>query len=133
FRAYQAAIQLFSGVQAATHWSLRRGKLFDDRKGIEVVTLYGTNRGRVTVAWNDDPGDPVTIGIPVNNGPITVLDKFGQVTGQLTAVGGMVNVTLPPATNNNNFDCFTSHGCDPNDYIIGGSPVILVENDHTVP
>jgi hypothetical protein len=42
-------------------------------------------------------------------------------------------LTLPGATNNNNFDCFTPHGCDPNDYIIGGNPVILVENDPRVP
>ncbi len=133
FTAYRAAIGLFSGVQASSHLTIDRGSLYGNHKGIEVVTLYGTTGGRVTVAWNDDPGAPATVGIPTSSASATIYDKLGSSVGQVTASNGVETVTLPAATNNNNFDCFTPHGCDPNDYIIGGSPVILVENDGTVP
>ncbi len=133
YNAYQNAINLFTGAVAETHLTLQRGASYQNHKGIEVVTLYGTRHGKVTIAWNDDPGSPVTLGIPTNDPTATVMDKLGHTVGQATASNGVVNVTLPGATNNNNFDCFTPHGCDANDYIIGGSPVILVENDQTVP
>lgn len=133
YNAYQSVIRLFSGADVVTHLTFQRGSEFQNHKGIEMVTLYGTNQGRVTVVWNDDPGAPVTFDVPTNAAGATVLDKFGHTTGQVSAVNGFETVTLPPATNNNNFDCFTPHGCDPNDYVIGGSPVILVEDDPGVP
>ncbi|MBX6771614.1 MAG: hypothetical protein IRY83_07800 [Chloroflexi bacterium] len=133
YAAYRTAITLFSGAQAATHLIFQRGSSFANRKGIEVVTLYGTPRGTVTVAWNNDPGSPATLSIPAIAPSATVLDKLGNTVGQVTAAGGAFTISLPGATNNNNFDCYTPHGCDPNDYIIGGDPVILVENDPEVP
>lgn|GEM_PF-6657240 len=133
FHAYQNAIGLFTGAQSVSHLIALRGAKFNNHKGIEVVTLYGTSRGTVTVAWNDDPGSPVSIAIPTSNPSATLLDKLGNTVGQVNAQSGNFTVSLPGATNNNNFDCFTPHGCDPNDYIIGGNPVILVENDQTVP
>ncbi len=133
YSAYQAAIRLFSGADLVTHLTFQRGSDFDNHKGIEMVTFYGTNQGRVTVLWNDDPGNAVTFGVPTDAAGATILDKLGRTLGQVPAVNGVETVTLPPATNNNNFDCFTPHGCDPNDYIIGGSPVILVEDDPGVP
>jgi hypothetical protein len=133
YQAYQSAISLFSGTQAATHLTVNRGSEHHNAKGLEVVTLYGTSRGKVTVAWNDDPGNPVNLAIPTDDVGASVLDKFGHTVSQVIATNNAEAVTLPGATNNNNFDCYTPHGCDPNDYIIGGSPVILVENDATVP
>ncbi|HVC35525.1 MAG TPA: hypothetical protein VNL16_18605 [Chloroflexota bacterium] len=133
YAAYASAISLFSGAQAVTHLNGQRGSNFSNHKGVEAVTLYGTARGKVTVLWNDDPGNPITVAIPTNDASATILDKLGHTVGQVNAVNGVDTVTLPAATNNNNFDCFTPHGCDPNDYIIGGSPVILVENDGAVP
>jgi hypothetical protein len=133
YQAYQSAIGLYAGTQVATHLTIGRGSNFQNHKGVEVVTLYGTNRGKVTVAWNDDPGSPASAGIPTDDATAMLLDKFGRTVQQLAASGSVYTVTLPAATNNNNFDCFTPHGCDPNDYIIGGSPVVLVENDPIVP
>ncbi len=98
-----------------------------------MVTFYGAAQGRVTVLWNDDPGNAVTFGVPTDAAGATIVDKLGRTIGQVPAVNSVETVTLPPATNNNNFDCFTPHGCDPNDYIIGGSPVILIEDDPGVP
>lgn len=131
--AFQEAVHLFAGARDVTHLTVRRGADYQNHKGLEIVTLYGTPAGKVTVAWNDDPGAPVSVGIPTSDSSATVLDKFGQAIGQVTANGGIENVSLDGATNNNNFDCYTPQGCDPNDYIIGGNPVILVEKDATVP
>lgn len=133
YTAYQAAINLFSGNPTVTHLTVNRGPLHNNQKGVEIVTLYGTSHGKVTVAWNDDPGNPVTVQIPTDDASATVMDKLGHAVGTVNAVNGVDTVSLPAATNNNNFDCYTPHGCDPNDYIIGGSPVILVENDSAVP
>lgn len=133
YQAYQAATSILAGAQLATHGIGGRGSQFQNHKGVEIVTLYGANRGRVTIVWNDDPGNPVSVAIPTNASGATQVDKLGRTVGPVTASGGYENVTLLPATNNNNFDCFSSHGCDLNDYIIGGSPVILIENDATVP
>ena len=130
---YQNTINLSSGVQAATHLTERRGAKFQNHKGVEIVTLYGTNSGRVTIAWNDDPGPPVSVGIPTGQTSAALLDPYGHTIGQMPASSGVYTVTLPGATNNNNFDCYTPNGCNPNDYIIGGTPVILVENDPNVP
>jgi hypothetical protein len=133
YQAFQFATSLLAGPRAVTHQTLGRGSEHQNHKGVEVVTLYGVGRGRVTVAWNDDPGTPVSVSLPTNASGATVLDKLGNTVSQLSAAGGVEVISLPGATNNNNFDCFSSHGCDPSDYIIGGSPVILVENDTTVP
>lgn len=133
FGTYQNLVRRFSGARVATHLTFGRGPLNGKRKGVEVVTLYGVGNQRLTIAWNDDPGAPAAIDLPTSDPSATLLDKFGQTTGQATASNGALSLTLPGATNNNNFDCFTSQGCDPSDYIIGGSPVILVENDPRVP
>jgi hypothetical protein len=133
FTAYRDAISLFSGAQAASHLTIGRGTEFQNHKGVEIVTLFGTANGRVTVAWNDDPGAAVSLNLPTSSAGATIYDKLGRTTGQIVASNGVESISLPGATNNNNFDCFTPHGCDPNDYIIGGSPVILVETDQTVP
>jgi hypothetical protein len=133
YTAYQSAIGLFSGAQAVTHLTVRRGSSYQNHQGLEAVTFWGTSRGKVTVAWNNDPGSPANLSLPTSAAGATVLDKLGHNVGQIAASGGTESISLPPATNNNNFDCFTPHGCDPSDYVIGGSPVILVENDPTAP
>ncbi|HEX5414502.1 MAG TPA: hypothetical protein VFZ25_02475 [Chloroflexota bacterium] len=133
FQAYQSTINLLAGAKYATHQIAQRGAKFNGHEGVEIVTLYGTNRGQVTIAWNNDPGNPVSVAFPTSAASATILDKFGNTVGQATAQGGNFTVSLPGATNNNNFDCFTPHGCDPDDYIIGGSPVILVADDPAVP
>jgi hypothetical protein len=133
YAAYQNAVALFSGAQAVTHLTFQRGAKFQNRKGIEVVTFWGTAHGKVTVAWNDDPGNPVSVNLPTAASSASLFDPLGHPLGSSAAITGTQSLALAGATNANNFDCFTPHGCDPSDYIIGGTPTILVENDPTVP
>ena len=79
----------------------------------DADALPDPDRPWVTIVWNDDPGNPVNVAIPTNAAGATQIDKFGRTVGSVTASGGYENVTLLPATNNNNFDCFSAHGCDP--------------------
>ncbi|HEY3109585.1 MAG TPA: hypothetical protein VGL23_12575 [Chloroflexota bacterium] len=133
YSAYRAAIDMFAGAQLATR--LNSGRTIKNRnsKGVEMISLWGTGRGRVTVAWNAEGGAAATAAVPAVAPTAQLLDKFGRLTGSVSAQGGVFRVTLPPATNNNNFDCFTPRGCDSDDYVMGGNPVVLVEASSTVP
>ena len=131
--AYRHAIQLMDGARLVTRVNTGRSVVDDGLKGVETITLYGTPRGKVTIVWSADGGQPATRKLKASSTGATVLDKSGAAKGTIAAVDGAYTLTLPAATNNNNFDCYTSHGCDPDDYIIGGDPVILVESDTSVP
>jgi hypothetical protein len=133
YQAYKAAVDMFSSSQLATR--LNTGRTIKNRnsKGVEMISLWGTTRGRLTVAWNAEGGSPVTASIPALTGSATLLDKYGRQTGTVTAQGGVYKVPLAAATNNNNFNCYTPRGCDPDDYVMGGNPVILVESTAAVP
>jgi hypothetical protein len=133
YQAYKSAVDLFGGAQLATRLNTGRTIKNKNSKGVEMISLWGTGRGRVTVAWNAEGGAQATASIPALTGSATLLDKFGRQTGTVSAQGGVFKVPLAPATNNNNFDCFTPRGCDPNDFIMGGNPVILVEAAPNVP
>jgi hypothetical protein len=133
YNAYRAAIDMFSGALVATRLNSGRTIKNKNSKGVEMISLWGTSRGRVTVAWNAEGGSTATASIPAVSPTAQLLDKFGRMTGSVTAQGGVFKVPLSPATNNNNFDCFTPRGCDPDDFIMGGNPVILVENSAAVP
>src|SRR5262249_16714709 len=128
YSAYRAAVDMFSGSQLATRVNTGRTIKSRNSKGVEMISLWGTPRGRVTIAWDAERGSAVTASIPALTGSATLLDKFGRQTGSVTAQGGVYRVPLAAATNNNNFDCFTPRGCDPNDYVMGGNPVVLVES-----
>lgn len=133
YTAYRAAVDLFAGARVATRLNPGRTIKNKNSKGVEMISLWGTARGRVTIAWNNEGGGAVTASIPAVTGSAQVLDKYGRSTGTVAAQNGVFKLPLAPATNNNNFDCFTPRGCDPNDYIMGGNPVVLVESSPAVP
>ena len=133
YAAYGNAVRLMSGGRLVTRVNTGRSVTQDELKGVEAITLYGTARGKVTVLWNADGGAPATVRLPATSASATRLDKLGNTVGTVLPETGVYTFTLPAATNNNNFDCYTPHGCDPDDYIIGGDPVVLVEGDPGVP
>jgi len=133
YQAYRTAVDMFSGAQLATRINTGRTIKNKDSKGVEMISLWGTGRGRVTVAWDAEGGSAVTAKIPALASSAQMFDKYGRPAGSVTAQDGVYSVNLAPATNNNNFDCFSARGCDPNDYVIGGNPVILVEGSPVVP
>jgi hypothetical protein len=133
FAAYRNAVQLMDGARLVTRVNSGRSVTNDELKGVEVITFYGTSRGKVTIAWNADGGQAARLRLRPSSGSATVIDKLGVSKGTIAPTDGAYLLSLPAATNNNNFDCFTVHGCDPDDYIIGGNPVILVEADSSVP
>ena len=81
------------------------------------VTLWNTPRGRVDVLWNQTP--TVTVYVrPAAAITATVVDRWGNAS-VVSAVGGVYTFTLPGATAN--------LASNPNDYIIGGNPLIVIE------
>jgi hypothetical protein len=110
YYAYQAATALFDGVT--------RGNIaYDKASGVYVVTLHKPGQ-TVTVTWNQHP-TAQTVSIPAAGGTATAYDKMGNGNA-VQAKGGAYTFTLAPATDN-------SDPADPNDYVIGGSPVVLVQ------
>jgi hypothetical protein len=83
------------------------------------VTLWGTPRGKVSVLWNES-GTSGTYTLTAALDSATLVDRWG-VTGTTTATGGIHTVTLPGAT--------ASLVSDPNDYIVGGDPLLVVESE----
>jgi len=133
FSAYRTAVDLLSTAQVATRLNSGRTIKNKNSKGVEMISMWGTGRGRVTVAWNAEGGAPATAYVPAVSPAATLLDKFGRQTGTVSIREGVFQVTLPPATNNNNFNCYTPRGCDPNDFVMGGNPVVIVESSPYVP
>lgn len=131
YKAYQTAAKYLSNWGYATRFNPFRSN-DPTIKGIDVITLYGTKNGKVTIAWKNDGGGASTISIPASSSSAQIVDKLGNAR-TVTPVNGVYQLTLPQATNNNNFDCFTQLGCQPNDFIMGGDPVLLVEPVNTVP
>jgi hypothetical protein len=90
------------------------------------VTLWDTPRGRVDVLWNDTPTATAYVR-PAAVSPATVVDRLG-VTGTVAATGGVYTFTLLGATANLVDDPGDPDDSDdPNDYIIGGDPLIVIE------
>lgn len=91
--------------------------------GTRRVTLWGTPRGKLSVLWNTTPST-LTFGYPAILPTATLVDRWG-VTRTITATNGVYTLTLPGATAN--------LVKDPNDYIIGGEPYLVIEADTTPP
>ncbi len=90
--------------------------------GRVVVTLYGTGQGKVTVVWNERPL-ATTYRLPAVLERALLLDKTGNAR-TIYPRDGVYVLDLPGATAN--------RPSNPDDYIVGGDPVIVVEKD-TVP
>jgi hypothetical protein len=81
------------------------------------VTLWGTPHGKVSVLWNGSP-TAAAYTLPAVLSKATLVDRRGN-TSTIAATGGSYHLTLSGATAN-----LVSN---PNDYIIGGDPLIVVE------
>ncbi len=90
--------------------------------GARRVTLWGTPRGKVSVLWNTRPGT-LTFAYPATLPTATLINVRGQ-REPLRATEGLYRLDLPGATAN--------LGASANDYIIGGEPYLVLEED-TVP
>jgi hypothetical protein len=85
----------------------------------QCVTLWGTPRGKVSTLWNESPTTGVytlTAALPT----ATLVNRWG-ITETIAATGSIYTLTLPGATAN-----LVSN---PNDYIIGGDPFVVVESE----
>ncbi len=91
--------------------------------GIRRITYWGTPRGRIDVLWNTEGGESVEYAHPAVLPTATLVDHRG-VTQTLQATNGVFSVTLSAATAN------TGAG---GKYIIGGSPVLLIQADTGLP
>ena len=91
------------------------------------VTLWGTPRGKVSVLWNESPVTGVYT-LPAALPTATLVDRWG-VTRTVTATDIsdsaaeylVYTATLPAAT--------ASRVSDPNDYFVGGDPLIVIESE----
>lgn len=92
--------------------------------GWEAVTfgVPGTGSHRATVIWNDtgQSVNALVAGAGVTPTSVTLIQQDG--TTQNVTPGAAYSITLPPATDNRNWDN------NPNEFIIGGPTLVLVEN-----
>ncbi len=83
-----------------------------------VVLVRGSQQ--ITVVW-DARDVPATATVPSTGGALTLYDKYGHVLPAPSMVNGRYVLSLEASTNN----------LDPRDqtlYLVGGSPLILVQN-----
>jgi hypothetical protein len=117
YQAYGLAVQNLQGFTTVRRYMAG---------GAEWVTfgVPGPNPHRTTVLWNDT-GQPVNATVPAAGIAPTSVGLIQQ-DGTQQGISPSPSYTIPlaPATDNRNFDS----PWNPNDYIIGGPTVFLVEN-----
>ena len=112
YAAFQTAARYFSGFTQAR---------YNDAGGVDRVTMESGDR-KVSVLWNPTP-KPQSVRVRATGVRATRVDKIGRATplNVPTAPGqNYYDFELPPATAN-------VPDMEPDRYIIGGDPVILVE------
>ncbi len=114
YTAYQVATRYLISPTMVTNWPYS--------SGARRVTLWSTPRGKVSVLWNRTP-DPIDFHYDATLSTATRVDQRGA-TQTIDAIGGVYQITLPGATAN-----LVSN---PNDYIIGGEPYLIIEEVETV-
>ena len=111
FQALQVVTRYFANTRDASYSSA-------DRSGMARAVLEKDDE-RITVVWTMRPEAlPVTVDAIAPRA--LRVDKYGA-TETIEAEAGVYRLTLAPATANSNAG-------DPNDYVVGGDPVILVES-----
>jgi hypothetical protein len=110
YYAFQTVATVFAGVTGGT-------MSVDQRTGVYTITLHKPG-AVVTVVWDQDPLS-TRVGIRALGDSGTVYDKLGHQQS-LAAADGQYTFNLAPATGNTDSN-------DPHDYVMGGSPVILVQ------
>lgn len=116
YEAYQLAARYLSGFATVRRYT---------GNGAEWISfgVPGQNAHRATVLWNDT-GHPVSVTIPGLGGLATSVSLIQQDgSEQSLSPACSYTISLAPATDNRNFD----NPWNPNDYIIGGPTVFLVE------
>jgi hypothetical protein len=108
YQALQTITRHFTAVRA--------GRL--ERDGDAVKIVLQRDIGQVTVAWSAAP-HPAVVSIPATTPNALLVDKYGRET-PVAPTDGAYRLSLDPATAN------TVNG-DPSRYLIGGSPLLLVE------
>jgi len=114
FEAYRT----IQSVLPTPTWATRR-----QSGGNVIVTLYGTEKGKVTVLWNERPVAS-THRLPAVMDEALLVNKAGQVHAIRPQDGAYV-LFLAGAT--------ASRPPDRSDYFVGGDPVIIVEPDTLAP
>ena len=109
YYAFQVAAQYFADYRSAT--------LFAPGDLREVVFDRGTSR--VSVLWDAAP-TPITVQVPAAGNGQAQRGGPGGNFQPLAATSGSFPLTLPGATMHTDLD-------NPNSYLIGGTPVVLVE------
>jgi hypothetical protein len=114
--AYQVATTYLVQPTMVTNWTYA--------DGTRRVTLWGTPRGKVSVLWNTG-SRAHTFDYPAILGNATRVDVRGA-TESIVPIGGAYPLDLPGATANR---------VPPNeqDYIIGGEPYLILEEDTMAP
>jgi hypothetical protein len=110
FFAYKTVVNLFTGVTSGS-WRP------DLATGIYTVVLHKPG-AVITVVWDQKPV-ATTATVPALHATAALYDKFGKLS-TIQAKNGVFTLPLEPATDN-------SDNADPNDYVVGGSPLILVQ------
>ncbi len=107
--AYQLAARYFSHATSAARAPL----------GEAEQIVFQRPGQRVTVVWNRTQHSipPVDVGAAA---PIALLVSIDGTSQRVAPRGGVYQLSLPPATANT--------GTSPDDYLVGGSPYILVED-----
>ncbi len=110
----------YVALQAAAKYLLADGKVsFKAKDGLAQVVI-DAGRQRTTVAWATD-NRPVSAQIPQMGTSARAVDKYGnERTLQPSTTSPYYDVTVPAATANT--------ASNARDYIIGGDPVIVVED-----
>lgn len=92
------------------------------RGGTRRITFWGTPDGRIDVLWNET-GTPLTVTHPALLPAATIVDMEGNTAPSLAA-NEHFTLTLSPATANTASD---------GSYLIGGPPLLVVQEDTTPP
>jgi hypothetical protein len=110
FGAFQVVSRYFAGARTATY-------LPTDASGLTGVVLEKDGE-RVTVLWTMRP-ERLRVPVDALGSQALRVTKAGTAE-VISARDGVFQIDLAPATANSNL-------ADPSDYVVGGSPVILVE------
>lgn len=98
------------------------GRVESDGEVVKII--FRRDGATITVAWSQTPRQAI-VAIPASVGSALVVDKYGRES-RVYADGGAYQLTLEPATAN------TVNG-DPSLYLIGGSPLLLIEGALSFP
>ncbi len=115
YLAYQVATSHLVTPTMVTNWTYNNG--------VRRVTLWGTPEGKVSVLWNERP-QAQRFHYEATLPRATRIDQRGVVQ-ILESADGRYEIDLPGATAN--------LVTNPDDYIIGGEPYLVIEEDTVAP